>query len=184
MKKSKRFLIVFIIISLFSTIVGYILLKVSYMNHMEQYLDDYTANNLWENDLSTGVLGTVFSYSIVIGLIAGGISTLLKSKNGPKKHIETKNAVKQVSQGTKELTERPSISQDEFVMKLKKTYKLYVTEMYSSEEYFMKKRKIILELKMKKINTSPEEFLNSLIPLKDDSILSLDEILEIKKIIV
>lgn len=76
------------------------------------------------------------------------------------------------------------ISIEYFIDSLKKNHKLYSTEIYSSEEYMKKKNTLISSLASKKIKCSSEDFLASLIPLKEQEILSIDEINKIKILII
>ena len=56
--------------------------------------------------------------------------------------------------------------------------------MYEESEYINKKQSIIYDLAMKKLNVPVEDFLSELISLKEQSILSSEEIMKIKKLVV
>ena len=76
------------------------------------------------------------------------------------------------------------IKADEFAEKLKKVHKLHANNIYSDDEYKLKKMAIISELASKKINGAPDDFLASLVVLKEQNILDIEEINKIKALII
>lgn len=73
---------------------------------------------------------------------------------------------------------------DNFIDDLKKTYKLYALQIYSEDEYKSKKDIIINNLANKKISCSTIDFLTSLVELKEQKILEVEDINKIKLLIM
>jgi TM2 domain-containing membrane protein YozV len=78
------------------------------------------------------------------------------------------------------MKQEQEISADNFIEELKKNHKLFTAEIYSEQEYRSKKDAVINNLATKKISCSIEDFLASLITLKEQKILSIEEINKIK----
>ncbi len=73
---------------------------------------------------------------------------------------------------------------DNFIDDLKKTHKLYALQIYSEDEYRIKKSIIINNLANKKISCSTIDFLTSLVELKEQNILDIEDINKIKLLIM
>lgn len=71
-----------------------------------------------------------------------------------------------------------------FIHNLENTHKLFINEIYSEEEFLSKKASIISNLYSKKLSCSAEDFLSELIVLKEQEILTIDEINKIKSLIL
>jgi len=99
-----------------------------------------------------------------------------KANNLQKEKLEKEKAVK--------LKKELEISADSFIEEFKKNYKLFKAEIYSEEEYKSKKDALINKLATKKISCSIEDFLASLITLKEQKILSIEEINKIKLLVM
>ncbi len=76
------------------------------------------------------------------------------------------------------------IEADSFVESAKSYHKLLETEIYTQEEYGKKIKTLISTLASKKLACEPEQFLAALIPLKEQEILSLDDVKKIKILIL
>ncbi len=98
---------------------------------------------------------------------------------------KAKEAVEKVEQQKVEnLRKENEINADDFISALKKNYKLFSAEIYSADEYRTKKSTIVNELATKQISCSVEDFLGSLISLKDQGILDSEEIKKIKLLVM
>ena len=78
MKKSHLFWLVFIVATIFSYLIGISLTKDSFMNDVGRYQTYSSSNEIWEHDFKDSPQGIVVVFSIIVGLIVGGISTLFK----------------------------------------------------------------------------------------------------------
>ena len=83
----------------------------------------------------------------------------------------------------KKQVEKNKTTSSDFVKNLKKIYLLFQNEILSEEEYVNKKNALIANLYKKTIMEDPEDFLSSIIILKDENILDQDEIKKIKLIV-
>jgi len=92
-----------------------------------------------------------------------------------------KNIDQTISKAKKD--EENQISSSDFVQNVKKLYLLHKNEILSEEEYLNKKNSLISDLYTKQIIENPEDFLSSIISLKDENILDKDEIQKIKLIL-
>jgi len=71
-----------------------------------------------------------------------------------------------------------------FIENLKNFNKLFKNEIYSEKEFINEKKSVINELLSKTLPCSSEDFLTELIAMKEQKILTTDEINKIKKIIL
>jgi len=84
----------------------------------------------------------------------------------------------------KKINEKKSIVKvDDFIEKMKKIHNLFLNEIIDENEYLDKKKALILELATKRIEIEPDDFLASLISLKEQKVLTIDEINKIKSLI-
>ncbi|HOJ07786.1 MAG: hypothetical protein LC124_03145 [Ignavibacteriales bacterium] len=99
-----------------------------------------------------------------------------KVNNDYDNHLEVK--------GSEQLQPTVEIKIDNFIDDLKKTYKLYALQIYSEDEYRSKKDVIINTLANKKLSCSSIDFLTSLVELKEQKILNVEDINKIKMLII
>lgn len=96
-----------------------------------------------------------------------------------KKENEINEQVK-----AQEETERKKIRCIDFIENMEKTFKLYKNELLSEEEFNSRKEKLITQINLNKIAEQPEDFLTSIISLKDKKILNQEELKKIKEYIL
>lgn len=76
-----------------------------------------------------------------------------------------------------------TISTNDFVNDVQRLKSLYINGIYDQKEYENKKHAIILKLASQKLTCSHNDFLFGLISLKENSVLTNEEIAEIKRLI-
>lgn len=134
-------------------------------------------------------------WSTIFGAIIFGIFAIIDSYNLANDinfQIEQEE-IRKLNEAQKEKLEKEKagklkqereINVNNFIEALKKNYKLLTAEIYSGEEYKTKKDALINNLATKKISCSIEDFLASLITLKEQKILNLEEINKIKLLVM
>jgi len=131
----------------------------------------------------------------IFGAIIFGIFAIIDSYNLAKDinfqiEQEEKRKLNEVQREKLEKEKADKIKQEQeidvnnFTEDLKKNYKLFTAEIYSEDEYKGKKDALINNLATKKISCSIEDFLASLITLKEQKILSIEEINKIKLLVM
>jgi len=81
-------------------------------------------------------------------------------------------------------TDKIKIKSMDFVRTMEKTHKLFENELLTREEFQSRKEKLINELYINKIYEQPEDFLTSIISLKEKNILTQEELQKIKAYIL
>lgn len=76
------------------------------------------------------------------------------------------------------------IKWSDFIESMEKASKLHKNDLLTAEEFKNKKEKLIRDIQLNKIAEEPEDFLTCIIPLKEKEILTQDELLKIKEIIL
>jgi len=72
----------------------------------------------------------------------------------------------------------------DFIDNMEKIFKLFKNELLTDEEFKSRKTRYITEINLNKIVEKPEDFLNSIIPLKENGIITLEELKQIKSYIL
>lgn len=80
--------------------------------------------------------------------------------------------------------EKKKVKCSDFIENMEKTYKLYKNELLSEEEFISRKEKLITQINLNKIAEQPEDFLTSIISLKEKNILTQEELQKVKKYIL
>lgn len=81
-------------------------------------------------------------------------------------------------------TEKKKIRCIDFIENMEKSFKLYKNELLSEEEFISRKEKLITQINLNKIAEQPEDFLTSIISLKDKNILTQEELKKIKEYVL
>lgn len=123
------------------------------------------------------IFGVIDSYNVVKeGNFQIDQEEMRKSNESSREKSEKEKADK--------LKQEQEINVNIFAEDLKKCYKLFTADIYSEDEYKSKKDALINNLATKKISCNIEDFLASLISLKEQKILSIEEINKIKILIM
>jgi len=77
-------------------------------------------------------------------------------------------------------TEKIKIKSIDFIHTMEKTHKLFENELLTEKEFISRKEKLIDEIYVNKIYEQPEDFLSSIISLKEKKILTQEELQKIK----
>lgn len=80
--------------------------------------------------------------------------------------------------------EAKKIRCEDFIENMEKTYKLFKNELLSEDEFKSRKEKLITQINLNKIAEKPEDFLSSIITLKEKSILTQEELQKIKEYVL
>jgi len=156
------------------------------------------AGHIYCGKTTKGVIFIVIdliAWFTIVGAIIFGIFAMIDSYNLAKDinlQVEQEERRQQNEVQKKKLEiekadkmrQEKEVSVNNFIEALKKNHKLFTAEIYSEEEYKIKKDAIINNLATKKISCSIEDFLASLISLKEQKILSIEEINKIKLLVM
>lgn len=139
------------------------------------------------------IIGILLWFTIIGGIIMGIIAAIdaynlakdynFQIEQEGRRKINDLEKEKLEKEKVEKLKDQ-EISVKYFTEALKKNYKLFTAEIFSEEEYKSKKDAIINNLATKKITCSIEDFLASLITLKEQKVLSKEEINKIKLLIL
>jgi len=131
---------------------------------------------------ATSVL--VFPVLILIGLWVWGMIDANTKANefndALQKSMEDEETLSRETAETKAST----ITSQEFVTQVDKSFKLFQNSLLSQAEFDAKKKEIIAILTGKKLSEAPEDFLTAVIPLIQKKALTDQEIAQIKAVVL
>jgi TM2 domain-containing membrane protein YozV len=148
------------------------------------------AGHMYCGEVGVGIaffFGTIVAYAafIIPGLFTHGFAVYLAYNKAKDINYQIESVEQQRHIDQKKVADLGNkIKADEFAEKLKKVHKLHANNIYSDKEYKEKKKAIISELASKKINCEPDDFLASLVVLKEQNVLDSEEINKIKTFII
>lgn len=148
----------------------------------------YTFNqgiNTFNDDMGMGLLVTLFfliSTSIVsLPFAFFAMDKVDKKNKGLDEDFKKKEESKIMIQKENELNKYKSV---EFITDLEKIYNLYKNSLLNEQEFNLRKNYFFKRIEDFGIKEDAEDFLSSILILNEENILTKDELIEIKKMII